>query len=180
MRTNFLFVRVSIGNSVSIHDAKIYDDRKTVPIPAVIFGANSSTRLTGTANYGGKYYAYFPVPENAFPAPIGKKVAYIELSPEEFGDLASKKFTLTVEKAEKPEEYVKFLPGYFTRIKKIEAEEILPESPVIEAEAVITEIPEEITESVIRENPDSAESEIPVKEEPVKAPNRRERRKNRA
>lgn len=129
------FVRVSIGNSVSVHDVKFYACTKAEPIKAEILGNSDSwTRLTSSRHWN-KHYAYFPT--NAAPA---DKVGYIELTFDEYTELATKKAILKIEIAERPANYAKRLTGYFTRIEN-------PESPVAIPETANSEIPNSESEN---------------------------------
>lgn len=148
------FVKVTIGDSVSIHDVKFYTDCKMDAIPARVFDAESRVRLTSSRKFD-KHYAYFPTSA----APEGK-VGYIALTYEEYIDLNTKKHVAQIEVTDRPAHYKKNLIGYATRI---EGPEAVTEAQEAQAEA------------------DAGETATPATEaEQEPQPQRPERRKNKA
>lgn len=168
------FVKVSIGSSVSIHDVKVYERRKTEKITADILGDDKSyCRLTGSQRFG-KYYAYFPM-EGYNPA---EKEAYVELTFDEYTLIATGKEKLNIVESDKPTNYAKRLTGYYTRIDSPEFAAIVETAKVSEEKA--EELQEKAEETGPIEEKPAVNTETPAelpKEPEAKAPNRRKRAK---
>jgi hypothetical protein len=167
------FVKATIGTKVAVHDVKFYKDSKAPAIPATLFGNDKGeTKLTTSAQWD-RHYAYFKT--TAAPA---DKVGYIELSFEEYTELATKKSVLHIEVCDRPADYAKRLVYPHTRIAYVEAT-AQEETKTETQEEQPTEQPTQAEQVEQTEQTEQTEQvEQPVEQE--EQPTRPERRKNKA